>query len=227
MPPPIALFRARDDAERSLARLRDLGLSAVIAPVLAARRLPAILPSGAFDAVIATSARAVESVGFVPPAPLHVVGERTAHAASARSLALAAPAAATALALAETLLARMRPGARVLYLAGRDRKPDLEIALRRAGIAVETLETYVARARRQWTRAEIGALRECGSALHYSRRSAELAIALARMSGISEDFRGWRHVAISADAAAPLAALGVADLRIAASPDETGMLALI
>lgn len=227
MPPPIALFRAREDSERAAARLGERGLVAVIAPVVAPRRLAAALPPGAFDAVIATSARGVDSVDFRLPAPLYVVGERTARAAAARGFALAPPAAPNAAALAENLALRLQPGARALYLAGRDRKPDLEASLRRAGVVVETVETYAARARGRWTRAESAALRDCGAALHYSRRSAELAIRLAQRAGLADPFRNWRHVAISADAAAPLASIGVVVLQIAARPDEEAMLALI
>ena len=106
--------------------------------------------------------------------PLYVVGARTARAAEARGWRLAAPPAPDAARLAETLRRELPPGASVLYLAGRDRKPALEAAL--GGFcALEVAEAYVAEARASWRPPEIRALASCAAALHYSRRSAVLA----------------------------------------------------
>jgi uroporphyrinogen-III synthase len=61
--------------------------------------------------------------------------------------------------------------------------------------------------------------------LHFSRRSAEAYVECAR------DALGSAlapvHYCLSARAAAPLQAAGAAQIRIAARPDEAGMLALL
>ena len=62
--------------------------------------------------------------------------------------------------------------------------------------------------------------RAIDAVLHYSRRSAERFVVVAGNAG------RMRHIAISADAAAPLLAQGWR-VEIAASPDEDAMLGLL
>src|SRR5262249_36975269 len=150
-----------------------------------------------YDAFVATSARALAC--SPPPqgaAPLYVVGARTARAAQASGWRLAPPPAPDAAGLVETLRRDLPPGARVAYLAGRDRKPTLEAALRDSCV-LEVIETYAARARASWDAAEIRALASCSAALHYSRRSAALAGRLAEASRLAERFLALRHVCLS------------------------------
>ena len=61
--------------------------------------------------------------------PLYVVGARTGRAAKARGWRLASPPARDADELITTLAGALKPGASVLYLAGRDRKEVIEAAL--------------------------------------------------------------------------------------------------
>ena len=99
---------------------------------------------------------------------------------------LGAPPASDAAGLAATIGGALPPGAAALDLAGRDRKPALEAAL--AGVnALEVVEVYAAEARKA-SLGEIRALEGCGLALHYSRRSAKLAAALAEGAGLSRAF---------------------------------------
>ena len=104
--------------------------------------------SNRYDAVVASSAKAFVGEARLEEAPpVYAVGARTARAAEARGWRLAAPPAPDAARLIETLRRELPPGARVLYLAGRDRKPTLEAAL--VGFcALEVAETYAAEARR-------------------------------------------------------------------------------
>ncbi len=118
------------------------------------------------------------------------------------------------------------PG-RLVYLAGRDRKPDLEAELSEAGHVVETVEVYAAEPAEALD-PEAAALiesGEIGAALHFSRRSAQLFLELAREAGL--DVAGLAHVAISEDAAEPLTAAGAASVRVAAEPNEQAMLQLL
>ncbi len=152
------------------------------------------------------------------------LARRTARVAEARGWRVASPGMSHAAQLVETLKNRLRPGARVLYLAGRDRKSLVEADLRE-GFALEVIETYAAEARASWRPAEARALSSCVAALHYSRRSAELAVSLARVSGQEGCFLAMRHVCMSSDVAAPLSAIGVAHLAIAETPDEPALFA--
>ena len=221
----VALLRAADDAERSAARLSALGFEYAVAPVLQAVALETKMPLGHFDAVLATSARGFELASAAVLAstrglPLFVVGERAGEAARERRFTLNAPPSPDAMNLALLLNRRLAPGSRMLYLAGRDRKRDLEDALAASGHYVTALEVYEARAREAWNDEEIAALSRCDAALHYSRRSAELALTLARRAGLADFWRELVHVCISEDAAAPLREFGAARVYAAPLPRE-------
>lgn len=223
----VALFRARDDAAASAARLRRHGFSVACLPAIDIKALSGQPNRISYDAVVATSDKAfVSDVATDRTSSLYVVGARTARAAEARGWRLASPGMSHAAQLVETLKNRLRPGARVLYLAGRDRKSLVETDLRE-GFAVEVIETYAAEARASWRPAEARALSSCVAALHYSRRSAELAVNLARVSGQEGCFLAMRHVCMSSDVAAPLSALGAAHLAIAETPDEPALFAAL
>jgi len=228
----IALTRAQNDAEATAAELAARGFDAVIAPAIAIRALPAPPPEGRFDALVATSPHAFLALREADRArlatiPLHVGGARAARAARGVGLAPAGEPAADAAALAERLARTSPPAARLLYLAGRDRKPTLEAALAAAGLVVQVVELYAAEARVAWSGREARAVAACDGALHYSRRTAALTVALATRAGLAERFRALLHVCLSADVAEPLAAVGATRIVVAAVPDEAHLLAAL
>ena len=130
-------------------------------------------------------------------------------------------------ALAERLIASLAPGARLLYLAGRDRKPGLETALATAGHRLVAVALYQAEAREAWSASEAEAIMGCAAALHYSRRSAALAVALAERAGIAEGFKAMAHVCLSPAVAAPLAAVGASQIFAADAPNEARLIAAL
>jgi uroporphyrinogen-III synthase len=228
----IALMRAQDDAEATAAELAARGYEAVIAPAIEIRALPAAPPEGRFDALVAASPRAFHALreadrARVATIPLHAVGARAARAAREVGFALAGEPAVDAAALAERLARTLPPGARVIYLAGRDRKPTLEAALAAAGLAVQAVELYVAEARAAWSTREARAVADCDGALHYSRRTAALAVALAARAGLAERFRAIDHFCLSADVAAPLLADGAERVVCADAADEAHLMAAL
>ena len=228
----IALMRAEDDSEATAAELAAHGFEAVIAPAIEIRALRAAPPRERFDALIATSPRAIWALlgadrVRLATTPLHVVGARAARAARAAGLALAGESAADAGALAERLARTLPSGARLLYLAGRDRKPTLEATLVAAGLFVQAVELYAAEAREAWSAREAGAVAGCDGALHYSRRAAALSVMLAARAGLAERFRALLHVCLSADVAEPLVADGAARIVSADAPDEAHLLAAL
>lgn len=218
-------MRAPDEAERSAALLRARGFEAALAPATQIRATGAPPPPGPFDAVVATSAKAIDLLApserpAIAALPLFLVGEQTARAAAAAGIPLAQEAAPDVAALSATLLRSLGPRSRVLYLAGRDRKSALETALREAGHLATTLEVYVAEARAAWSEDEARAVAGCSAALHYSRRSALLAVELAERAGLIERFRALLHVCLSPDIGEPLSALGAPRLFYASEPRE-------
>ena len=223
----VALFRAREEAAGSAARLRRLGFSVACLPVVTVAPLVFEPKRTRYDAVIATSAKAFPLTAKIDrDAPLYVVGARTARAAEADGWRVAAPPAPDAGRLLDTLKDAIPSDASVLYVAGRDRKTALESTLSGA-CALEVVEVYAAEAREGWRPAEIRSLGACTVAMHYSRRSATLAAKLAESGGASAIFRRMTHICLSDDVANPLQAIGAASVRVAGRPDELALFATL
>jgi uroporphyrinogen-III synthase len=234
----VLLTRALDEAARTAASLAALGHAAILSPVLEIVPTGAEWPAGVVDGVLGTSAQAFEFFSASPdwPAPearrlmpLYAVGARTLEAARERGFEGRATLAHDARTLARVMIKMLENAApaRLVYLAGRDRKPDLEAELTQAGHFVETIVVYAAEPAEALD-PEAAALIESGqigAALHFSRRSAQLFLELAREAGL--DVASIDHVAISEDAAQPLIEAGVASVRVASEPSEQAMLALL
>ncbi len=222
----VALMRPIDDAKRSAEVLRARGFEPIFAPVMALRATGAQPPDENFDALLATSANAFAWLSAPARASLtgltlYVAGERTAAAASAAGFGAPDEIAPDAVALAALVAARLPRASRLLYLAARDRKGDLEAALGAAGHRVVATEVYIAEARREWNAAEALAFSTCGAALHYSRRSAELAGILAERAGLGAHLRALLHACISQDAAEPLRSFGATRIVVASGARES------
>ena len=219
-------MRPIEDAWRSAENLRARGFEPFLAPVTILRATGAQPPGEDFDALLATSANAfarlsAEACARLSGLKLYVAGERTAAAASAAGFGAADGIAPDAVALAVLIVARLPRASRFLYLAARDRKSDLETALAAAGHCIVATEVYIAEARPAWTASEALGVSACGAALHYSRRSAELAGILAERAGLGEHFRSLPHVCISQDATEPLRAFGARRIVVARGARET------
>jgi len=224
----IGLLRPLDAAQRSAARLHSMGYLAAFAPVTQIVASGAQPPGGAFDAILATSARAFaflsdEDRARFASTRLFAVGEATLAAARSSGLAGAGVDALEAHELEQLLIAQAPPGARLLYLAARDRKPRLERALAAAGIRVEIVEIYRAEARPAWSADEARAVCDCAAVLHYSHRSAGLGLELAARAGFGEGFRALPHICLSSDVAAPLVNAGARTVGVAGEPRERAL----
>ncbi len=229
----VLVTRAEPEAGRTAEALARRGHEAVPAPVTAFRRTGAALPGGRYDAVVATShhafaARSEGEDGVERARPVFAVGSRTAAAARAAGFRDVRVGAGDASGLADLLRLTLPRPARLLYLAGRDRKPVLEEALAAAGYGIAAVSVYAAEPVEAWPAAALAALRSgaVAAALHYSRRSADLALALAAREGVGDALLALRHLCLSADAAAPLLERG-ATVGIAGRPDEDALLALL
>jgi uroporphyrinogen-III synthase len=223
------VLRAREDALRTAAKLREMGFDPLLSPVLEIVATGATAPLGRFDAVLASSAKGIECLGPVDASlkamPFHAVGAKTATAAQARGFAPDIVAGA-AEAILPLLLARYAAPAHFLYLAGRERQPTLEAGLRAAGHAITAVDVYEARAAAALSDEARAAIETGGVAvaLHYSRRSVEIFLGLVAAAGLTPRLPMMSHVALSEDVAAPLRALGLVT-AVAAKPDEAHLLA--
>ncbi|MDB5544858.1 MAG: uroporphyrinogen synthase [Hyphomicrobiales bacterium] len=227
----ILLTRPEADAQRSAARLEALGHEVVIAPLFEIVPTGAPKPDGPCDRLLATSAHAFDGLpaqaNHLTALRLDVVGERTAAAARAIGFAQIGIIATEAKALAIALAREGRQPQDFLYLAGRERRPDLEAALAALGHRVTPWIVYETRERESAVHRlpEIWAQEHIDAVLHFSPRSAALYVALAERAGLRTQALAPIQVAISPRAAQRLT--GAQDVRTAPTPDLDGLLSCL
>lgn len=222
------VLRAREDALRTAEKLRGMGFAPVLSPVLEMAATGAVVPHGNYHAVLASSSKGVElasaSAGAYKALPFHAVGAKTAKAAQALGWRPDIVA-GNAEAILPLLLARYPNPAHFLYLAGRDRQATLEAGLRAAGHRITAVDAYEARAATALTDEARAALSagDIDIALHYSRRSVEIFLALTEAAGLAPGLRSIAHVALSDEVAKPLRSRGL-KVTLAERPDEDSLL---
>lgn len=231
------MFRAEEAAAKTATALAALGHEALPAPVTRIVSCLTTLPEGQFDAIVATSANAfppgiaeTEHGGSgLRRLPVFAVGQATRDAARRAGFHDARVAQGDAASLVALLRLTARHPARLLYLAGRDRKPAVETSLVEAGYEIDTVIAYEAEAVERWPDSVTSALRtgQVGAALHFSRRSAQLALALAARHGLGPALLSLPQCCLSDDVALPLREAGASHIRVAADPDEASLLDLL
>jgi len=156
--------------------------------------------------------------------PVITVGDRTAEAARQAGFADVTSAGGDKDDLVALLV--RRGGGPLLYLAGEARAGELSEDLASHDIAVSTQIVYRMRAAETLSAAAADALRDgrLDAVLHYSRRSAEILVTLTRAAGLLPQAGRLVHYCLSRAVAAPLAAAGVTDLRIAPRPEDRAMI---
>lgn len=232
----IVLTRARENADRSAAALAARGYEVVIAPVLEIAPTGPALDAAGHDALIATSAHAFTGWGArlederadALALPLYAVGGRTTQAARQagfRNVRIAPE--GDAASLVDLIRLTAPPGARLLHLAGRDRKSVVEDELS-AAFRLDVVTVYEARAVPALTPQAVAALRAGPClVLHYSARSARLFLDLAAQAGLDPCRAGLLHGALSEDVARSLKEAGARIALIAETPDEASLFAAL
>ena len=225
----VLLTRAEEDAGRSARFLAKLGVESVIAPVIETRDGAEPPPEGAFDGLIVTSAKAASRLERLDAAqlalPVFAVGPRTARALGAHGATRVHTSAGDAQALIRDIPRILPPPARLLHIAGRDRKSEPALSLRGQGYDVSIWTAYAAEALERLPEPARRALagNAVDAALHYSPRSAKLLLELTGKADLQSEFAGLFHVAISPDVAAVLRDAGFARVGIAPEPNEKAM----
>lgn len=225
-------MRAAADGRRTAAHLAARGHAAVLAPVLTIVATGACLRPETTGGLIFTSVQAPRVLtthadrAALLDLPCWCVGPQTAAAARTAGFKRIHVGEGDAASLARAILAT-GADTRWTLAAGRDRKPTLERALSSAGLALTVVEVYAAEAATPWTSAIVTDLATASAALHFSARSASLAVDFAATAGLADRFRAWSHVCLSDDVASVLRDAGVMDVRPASHPDEPSLLALL
>ncbi|MBV9567729.1 MAG: uroporphyrinogen-III synthase [Hyphomicrobiales bacterium] len=232
----MLVLRPRQEAARTARALARRGHDAILAPLLQVEPFEgACLPVSlsAYTAAIAASPHAFT---LLPPGdrsrlaelPAMVVGSRSARAAEKAGLRIMPPVHPNARSLAAALT-EDPPAGRLLYLAGRERRPEIEKALQRQGRSFLLVEVYSAAVVPRLPPVAMSALRlrEVGAVLHYSARSAEAYVALAKARRLLARALAPAQLCLSAAVAEPLLDAGAKRVEVAASPHEARLLALL
>ena len=234
----VLVLRPKGEAVRTARALARLDHEAILAPLLEITplgdgRLPASRGRKAYGAVLAASPHAFalldgESRERIAGLPAMVVGARTARAAEKAGLSALAPAYRTARELSASLPERV-PRGRLLYLAGRDRRPEIERALHREGRGFDIVEVYTATMLPALPPEAAMALRrrEVDAVLHYSARSATAYVTLAKAKRLLPRALAPLQLCLSQAVADPLVAAGAKRVVIAGAPNETSLLRLL
>jgi uroporphyrinogen-III synthase len=211
------------------------GYQPLVAPLMVTVPFDVDVPfAGDIAALTATSANALLVLGGGLPAqysrlPFFAVGARTAEAARLAGATQVRQGAGSAHDLADLIAAEAPARSRILYLAGRVRKADLEQELEARGLIVLVQETYTVQALDTMPASLVDLLRsqEPAVMLHYSRRSAEVAVELAAAVGLTESFQGLSHRTLSKDVAEALQRAGAKDVIVSVRPDEDSLFATL
>ena len=209
-------------------RLRALGHTPLLAPLLETRRLEPTppLPAGV-QALAFTSANGVRAFAATwdeRACPVFAVGEATARAARAKGFTSVRSADGDVAALAALIASTPLPGL-VLHACARARADDLEGRLAASGCTVATLPIYetvaVERLPAEASEAlEAGAL--AAVLLHSPKAAAALALHLEERPAV--ECERLRIVGLSAACTAPLAGLRLRAVEVAARPTEGALL---
>jgi uroporphyrinogen-III synthase len=231
----LLVTRPEPDGERTAALLRSRGHEVLVWPLLRIEPIAdAELGTGPWGAVVFTSANAVRAIaahrrfGELAGLPAHAVGARTRAAAVAAGFAPVMSADGDMDDLVR-LIAAKPPGLPLLYVAGDARAGDLVGALQAHGLRVETMIAYrsvMVTELAPDVRAALAAGR-IDAVLHYSARTAAAFVAAVSAAGLGDLSCQLKHLCLSAEVAAPLAAAGATSIEIAGEPNEHALLGRI
>ena len=225
----ILITRPEPGASATAAAVRALGHVPVLAPVLRIQPV-ALAPPRTITALAITSGQALAGLPLALRAlPLYAVGDASARRAFEAGFRWVESAAGTGDDLARLIADRLPRGATILLASGEGNGIDLARTLRMAGYRVIRRIAYRTRPAEALDIAAIAALEadEVDFMLIFSKASAQYFVNLARAARVEPGLRRVIAIAISADAAIPLRALSLRNIRIAIAPDQQHMLALL
>lgn len=220
-PARVWITRAEPGASRTAARLLDMGLEPIIAPLLAIENLTPPVPDlAAFAALAFTSINGVTAFAALTPRrerPVFAVGDATAQAARDAGFADVRSASGDLHALARLIASGLNDGV-LLVPQAETPAGDFDAALAAAGarnILIQPLIVYRAR------RTAVAMPTTFDAILVHSPRAAKILS--------EQDIPRLSHAVtacISPAAAAPLVALGLTP-AVAQTPDEASLLTIL
>jgi uroporphyrinogen-III synthase len=230
LPDTVLITRPEPGAGHTAKRIAAMGLTPIVAPLLSIRpvavRLPPLMQ---IAAIIMASGNAVD---FLPAAcralPLLTVGNATAHRATQAGFTHVASADGDAVALAELVRQRIKPRDGTLLLAaGRGQSLALTAELRASGYRVARRVVYAAMPVEQLPESARDALSGNPTVLLFSAATAQYFLRLVRRAGLLDRLVNCEAITIGPQAAMALSEVPWARIRVAHTPTQDAMLALL
>ncbi len=222
----IWVTRASPGADRTAERLRDLGHSPLVSPVMRVKPLPAAVEVDDVAALAFSSANGVEAFITRTPRrdlPVFAVGDATAEAARQAGFASVVSAAGDVKALGRTIAeAGLPKGSVVLHPGGRDLAGDLP-AEAGPGVVVRQVALYETVARAP---SEALAVLDHDGLDAVLVHSSKAARRIAAVCAPWREGRAW-YLCLSDAVAAPLRQARFEKVRAAPFPDEPALLKLL
>lgn len=228
----VLVTRPIKDGMRTIERLKEVGIEAVLAPVTAIVGTGNAVPHATFDAILISSANAIRHLPDNARAqlinvPTFCVGEKTATVARDAGFVSVTTGSGDGRALVSLVASKFQASASLLYLTGTPRKPFIEDGLKAKGFNPIVVELYQTVLIDPWPGAARLEIETCDNGLHFSRASVEALLKAAENAGLSHFLRGLNHLCLSEDVATPLREAGHSKIRVAPKPTEEDLLALL
>jgi len=228
----VLVTRPIEDGAKTVERLKNKGVDAVLAPVTTITPTGQTPPSTPFDAVLISSANAIrhlseEARTRLLNVPLFCVGEKTASVARAAGFTSVTTGTGDGRALVKLVASTIKPSAALLYLTGTPRKPFIEEGLSASGFHPIVTEVYRTMSVDPWPGVTSESVQTCDKALHFSRASVEALLIAAEKAGFSTALRRLTHLCLSEDVAVPLRENDYSQILVAAKPSEEDVLNLL
>jgi uroporphyrinogen-III synthase len=230
----VLVTRPLPVAARTADRLRARNYTPVILPLTEIVPLNPAVPTGTFDAVVATSANALHHASdeLLAPflqLPCFTVGDVTADAARARRFETVTTGDGDGESLSDIIVEELHSGGSLLYLTGRVRSPGFEHAVERAGYRCTSLAIYDTKSVSYTTEFLLNSLgsRHIDCCLLYSRLSSEAFSTLIAAAKISHLFGKTKFLCLSSRIAGSITGLQNPVVRVAARPDEDALFDLL
>lgn len=222
--------RAMPEAEETAAQIIASGHEAIVAPLRRVEAVLAPVPDRP-DVLVATSANAFRYGTPIPAdwhdLPVFCVGERTAEAARGLGFTCVEAAQADVEALIARMGSRISLNENMLYLAGEQRRPNLEGWFLSRSRPLTLWPRY-----RMVDADELPAntktafqAHACDAVLHFSAESAAILIRLAKIAGLASALAQPLHVCLSETIVERVKAeIGTARIIVSEQKDATSLL---
>jgi uroporphyrinogen-III synthase len=229
----VLVTRAAPECHDTALRVSDLGHEAIVSPVLEIESQSVAFDPAGVQALAFTSAAGVRAFAHVAAGrawPVLAVGEATADAARRERFTDVRVGAGTGAGIVALAHALDPQAGAIVHVSGEDIASDVVNDLCASGFTARRLIAYRAAFAKSLAPYALELLTHTNAEaamLFHSARGAEAFIALARAAGVQHSGAMFGAMCLSARIAEAARPFGFNEIRIAAQPRETSLLALL